>query len=806
MFAWLNSLPMPPVPSALPRLAPLVLAAWIVGLSVLPPSATRIDTWPAAGWLLAGWIAAMVVGLAQARTQRLGFRREFALVLFGLVALISAWASPWRGGSLAAVTGTLAGIAGLYALVGGFRGPARERLGAALDFSAVGVVAAGLLFWIWPAVSEGLAHVRTLAFRNDFPFGHVNYTAGAGLLAAAWLAASALRAEPAGKSWRFLGAGFAALLVISSGSRAGVAALAAGLGLFTMSLWLHRGRRGREAVLGAALVIVVGLGAVLSNERLRSLVTEGKWNAVAAASNTQRAALAAAAVELGSTHGLLGPGPGTTPLAYGALAGHSPYVGAPDGTLQLHSVPLQIWATTGVAGAAALLVLIAAFLPATVRALRATAPLGESAAAAGLLAYALFALTDHQLDVPFVQVFLLASVARLLAGESSDPVTAPVPAKASASTVAVRQEIAVALAVLALVAPVFQRTRDVAARAAFAGAVHAHDTRQPVSALRALGHAQMLAPWDRFYGETAAVWQWSDPATQGAATEALRPVVARPDPWPSEFALYNLAWLELQSAQPGSDAATHFAAAARLAPHRRGVHLGQALAALRRDDTLAAIRALARECLANPTIVTEAWWQEPTLQAMIPAVSASLTTQAGQLAAVLDNPAEGDALRAHAALIAWWLQPDPATAEAIATRLPADRAALLRALIAAPGRGAGVWPGANAWGLLGEAWATGAVPTSVAGREAAQLTTRLLASPDFLAFVSAPLGEASSWRRAERTLRGGHRVIMRHPDAPVAADVPVFERNLLLAPHTGTLFPARGWIPGHAWHEAGLLP
>jgi hypothetical protein len=797
---------MSPAPSAPSRLAPLVLAAWVLGLSVLPPSATRIDTWPAAGWLLAGWIAALVLGIGQARSLRLGARRELALVAFGLATVVSAWASPWRGGSLAAATGTLAGLAGLYALVGGFRGPARERLGAALDFGAVGVVAAGLMFWLWPAVSGGLAHVGSLSLRNDFPFGHVNYTAGAGLLAAAWLAASALGAAPGGRSWRFLGAGFAAFLVISSGSRAGVAALAAGVGLFTLSLWLHRGRRSRDAILGAVLMLVVGLGAVLSNERLRSLVTEGRWNALAAASNTQRAALAAAAAELGSSHGLLGPGPGTTPLAYSALAGRSPYVGAPDGTLQLHSVPLQVWATTGAVGAAALLLLIATFLPATIRALRAEAPLGDSAAASGVLAYALFALTDHQLDIPFVQVFLLASVARLIAREATESATTPFAAPGMSAGRKLAATGALALIVLVLAGPVVQRTRDVAARAAFAGAVHAHDTRQPVSALRALGHAGALAPWDRFYGETAAAWQWGDPATQGAATDALRPVVARPDPWPSEFALYNLAWLELQAGQPGTAATEHFAAAARLAPHRRGVHLGQALAALRNDDTAAAIRALARECLANPTIITEAWWQEPTFQAIVPAVSASVAQQAGQLAAVLSTEEAAETLRANAALIAWWLQPDPRTAADLANRLPAARAALLRDLVAAPARGAGTWTGATSWGLLGEAWATGTVPAAVVGREAAQLGARLVASRDFLEFVTAPLGEATTWRRAERTLRGGHRVIMRHPDAPVAADVPVFERNLLLAPHTGTLFPARGWIPGHAWHEAGLLP
>jgi hypothetical protein len=783
---------MPPVHPALPRLAPLALAAWVVGLSILPPSATRIDTWPAAGWLFAGWLVMIGLGWMRAQTVRLGGRRDLALVAFGLITIASAWASPWRGGSLAASTGTVAGVALVYVLVSKFRRPEpeRERLQAALDISAVSVIAAGLLFWIWPVVRTGFTNVGDLAFRNDFPFGHVNYTAGAALLAASWLAAGAIGAEASARRWRAAGAGLGVVLIVSSGSRAGVAAVAGGVGIFLISLWLRRGRRSRDAIVGAVLLLIVTGSAVLTNERLRSLVFEGRWSALAAASNTQRTALATAAIELGAGHGLLGPGPGTTPLAYGALAGKSALVGAPDGTL-------QVWATTGAAGALALALLIGAFLPAVFRALGPSAPLTQAALAAGLLAYAAFALTDHQLDVPFIAVFLLAHVARLAAPRATE--VKPV------SHAALPRKLVLAAVVIAIAGPVVYRSRDVAARAAFAGALHAHDSQQPVGAMRALGHAHRLAPWDRFYPESMAAWQWIDPATQTIAADALRLAIDPADPWPSEFALYNLAWLELQLGQ--GDATDHFAAAARLAPHRRGVHLGYALACLRRDDTLAAIRALARECLANPAIVSEAWWQEARFQALIPAVSVSIATQANQLAATLPDDAERNALRASASLIAWWLQPDQRSVEMIASTLAPEPAARLRSLASAPAKGTGLRPGADAWGLLAQAWATGTAPGSIAGRQAGELNTRLSASTDFLAFVTAPLGEsAASWRRAERTLRGGHRVIMRHPDSLVAADVPLFERNLLLAPHAAALFPTRGWIPGKAWHDAGLLP
>lgn len=75
---------------------------------------------------------------------------------FAGVTIASAWASPWRGGSLAAALGVAAGIALLYGLVREFRGGRKAQGNIAFDFAAVAVVAAGLL-WIWPALSAGFA-------------------------------------------------------------------------------------------------------------------------------------------------------------------------------------------------------------------------------------------------------------------------------------------------------------------------------------------------------------------------------------------------------------------------------------------------------------------------------------------------------------------------------------------------------------------------------------------------------------------------------------------------------------------------
>lgn len=787
---------MPPVSPALSRLTIPAFAVWLIGLSVLPPSATRIDTWPVAGWLLAGWIAFIAFAWFRGSTVRLGGGRDLGLLAFAGVTIASAWASPWRGGSLAAALGVAAGIALLYGLVREFRGGRKAQGNIAFDFAAVAVVAAGLLFWIWPALSTGFAAGSRLALRNDYPFGHVNYTAGAALLATSWLAAGAFAHRERARGWRAGGALLAAALLVSSGSRAGVVALMGGIGLVLLALWIQRGRRRRDATIGIGVMLLVAVVGVSTNERLRVFVTEGRWSEPAATSNTQRQALAAAAIELGGSHGLLGPGPGTVPLTYPEIAGRSPRVGAPDATLQVHSAPLQVWATTGPAGAGALLVLVATLIPVLIRPFRATASMPESVLAAGALAYGSFALTDHQFDVPFIAVLVIAHLARLLA-----PVAQNIPAPVTISN---RRRLVTALIAVALAGPFFQRTRDVAARATFAGALHAYDTNQPVAAQRALVRAGRFAPWDRFYAEAAAAWQWETTPRRSEAASTLRGALTDAAPWPSEFALYNLAWLELELGQP--DAAAHFAAAARIAPHRRGVHLGYALARLRTDDAVGAVRALARECLSDPSIVTELWWQEPAMHALIPAVRISIEQQADQLAATLRTGDERTRLQGMATLIAWWLQPDQRTPSGLSDAIGTAVSPALRQLDSAPARGSGPWPGMDRWGSLGSSWAMGQPADSLNARAASELATRLARSVDFTTFVTAPITDAPAWRRAERTLRRGYRVIMRHPDAAVAADVPVFERNLLVAPFAADLFPLRGWIPGGAWHDAGLLP
>lgn len=783
---------MPPASPAPVRLVIAAFAVWLLGSSLVYPSATRIDAWPWAGLTAAGWMLALVFVLAGGLSFRLGGARDAAVAAFVLVAVASAWASPWTGGSLAASLAVPAGAALLYLLIGGFRhadlGP---RLGLGLDLIATAVVVTSLAAWLVIAL-EADSLLAGLARRNDRPFGHANYTAAAALLATAWLGSRALATTGGSRRWRLVAAGMAAAVLLSSGSRAAVACLAAGAGIGLVAWWRRRGCRRRDAATGGLLLLGVLAAGIGTNERLRDLVRHGRWSPLAADSNQQRLALAQAGIELGLAHGPLGPGPGTVPLAY--HAGDAATPAAPDGALQVHSAPLQVWATTGLAGAVALGLLIVSLLPAVMRAFAPAAPAPHTVLAAGLVAAGLFSLSDHAFDVPFILVFTLAPLAVLLA---------PSAIPAAPRSAAWRAGLAAA-ALVVLAGPLAARVRDLAARAAFAQAMAAYDAGDSPAVWRALAAAHDRAPWDRYYRETAAALRWESPEGRAEAADLLRSVLAGGGRWPSEFAAYNLAWLDLAAGHP--DAAKHFALAARLAPHRRGVQFGLGLARARAGDREGAARALADACLADPLLVTEPVWSGPEFQPLWPRVSAEIATRAARLAESQADEARGRELRAVAARLRWWRDPAALPLDALLAEASPEAADALRAMTTAPAKGGGAWPGGESWGVLGETWAQGRPPAGFTPEQAGALQRQLESSADFAAFAAGALSGLAPWRQTERAGRGGYRVVMRHPDSAVLYDVPAFDRHLMLPPAAAALFPPRGWIPGQAWRRAGLAP
>ncbi len=781
---------MPSSPSPRARSVTLLGLVWLLGVSLYEPSATRLDVWPWAGLAAVGWLVfALAAWMRWMRSEAVPSAPIFlgATFAYAAVVVLSAATGPWSEGSLAFCLTTLGGTGLLFLAVQAFRDEAHApALRSALDLGATALIVVGLYAWSrqiaaapsWTAVWGG---------RNPAPFGHSVQTAGAALLAGSWLTASALHAR-SGRSWRVVAAVGAIPLLISTSSRAGVVALAATATVALTVAWLHRGRRARDAMVGGAVLLaLVGVG-IGTNERLRELVLHGQWNVVSTESNQQRLAMAHAGLTLGQSHGLLGPGPGTVPLAYGA--GQARVPAAPDGSLQLHSAPLQVWATTGPVGAIALVVLLASLVPWIVRGLRDRQRPDLVVAASGLLGYGLFSLTDHQFDQPFILVLVIAHIALL---------TIPGAKAVAPLSRGVRWAVA-AFVPLLLAGPVTYRARDLAARAEFAAAADAHDAGRHEEALAALDTAARRAPWDRFYQEAAAAWSWDQ--NPARATALLRRVLAMDTPWPSEFATYNLAWLELARGDPR--ATDLFEEAARLAPHRTGVYLGQAFAHAASGDQLGANRAFARQLVADPRLVTTALWDEPGLRARWPQISAELQSLARDLEPLLSDEAQRQRLREQVALILWWNESSPDARAAHLPHVAASTLGRLEALSTAPAAGQGAWSGSTHWGWLGETWAAGRPDAGLPADLRSALIRRLTESPDFFAFVTArPLDPP--WRHAYRVKRGGYRVIMRHPASPDVSDFPAFEENRLLSPHANALFAVRGWIPGAVWSRLPAL-
>jgi len=778
---------MPSVSASPPRTRLLAWlgAAWLLATTLSFPSATRLDVWPWAGIGAAGWLTCAVAAVALLARNRLVLpvnRISLGVGLFGAVVVLSAWFSPWAPGSLAASLTTLGGVGLLLLLFNAFSQPeSTAALRRALDLCALALICAALLGWIRQAATAPSLGAL-LHGRNAVPFGHSVYTAGAALLAGSWLGASALRVGGPARRWRLAGVGGALLVVISSASRAGV--VMAGVAAFLLAImwWLRRGRQTRDAVVGAVALVAIATIGIGTNPRLRDLVLEGRWNPISTASNQHRLAMADAGISLGGTHGLLGPGPGTVPLAY--HAGNARVPDAPDGSLQLHSLPLQIWATTGPVGSAALLVLLLALAPTVLRGLRTRAPPDANVHAAALIIYGLFSLTDHQFDLPFILTFVLAHLTALSLVVDRPPAS-PAPSVRVGLTL---------LALALLAGPMWYRVRDLTARAAFADAASAHDAGQSDEVQRALSKAIRRAPWDRFYHEAAAAWSWNTNAE--SAAEHLRAALQATPAWPSEFATYNLAWLELARGSP--DAASLFARAASLAPQRTGVFLGRGFAITATGDQTGADDAFARHLLADPRSIALSLWEQPGLRERRPAILARIHELATSLAGRTTDPVLVMRLRETAILLAWWWEDDDERRHSLLAGLSPGTRAPLEALVTAPAAGSGPWEGSARWGLLAETWASGRPSASAPETWTQPLEARLATEKDFATFVTAAPSE-DVFRRAYRVGRGGYRVVMRHPASPELFDFPAFEENLLLAPHLNVLFSARGWIPGALW-------
>ncbi|AOS44556.1 O-Antigen ligase [Lacunisphaera limnophila] len=769
-------------------------AVGTVALTLVHPSSTRQFSWP---WILVLqgiWLAplaALGLGLATQPNWRRPERGLLAgLILLAVTALVSAGLSPYAGASLPRVWPTLGGVAAYLWLhhwitqenqTSGRTGLITRAL------AGIGAVLTGVSLVGWIARPGAFSW----SVRNDFPFGHSIQLAGAMLLLLPWL----LHAAWGTRGWRRAGwlaaaaTGTLVLLVTSSRS----AALAAGIVAVTGTAWavLRAGWSRRQQGLLVLAALAVLLVTVLANPRLRELAVRGTWSETARESNTQRSAMLEAGRLMGVDRPVTGWGPGTVPLVYPTLR-HRLAAGV-DNVLQLHSTPAQLWATLGLPGLTALALLLWAAARRGARLWRLTVPDSPAlAAAAALAGYGLFALTDHQLDLPALNALLVVNAALLLAGGS---------AGSSSRGGPTFRLVAAGAVLLAGVIPLWPTLRDLAGRYRYHQTLILLANGRLAPALDRLASAARLAPHDPYYRHQAAGLLLSQHgATPGVAERAVLLDQAATELTASlaagiftEYAHFNLGWIALERADAAA-ANRHFRATLQESPHRRGAYFGLGLALRAAGREADAIRAFALEWLNDPAALTAPLWAWPAFAPLRPQVEAEANR-------MLDELAAGQPAAPYVRdLWRWWLhggRPPAAGYNPETDRFVRTLAAVLDGsplpAAAAP----------DPWDRLLRAWHApepGAAFLPFTPRQpglAAALARRAARHPPPAVhdFLTSGIDEEPALLATERANRPGYGVLALHPDGPILIDLYVRQQNRLVSEFASTLFPPKGWIP-----------
>jgi len=798
----------------------------LVAFSVIDKGPSRALQWP---WFLYAqllWLTPIlwlvVRALGGGMIVRCGGALDWALLAFAAAQIVAALFSPFPETSIAMLPCVLAPVALAYAVAAwlsdGDNRPDRTRPVRLTEIVAIalgGLAVVSLLWWLFADVSPqhagGLPWSKALLARNERPLGHSNYTAGLGLLTVAWLGARARERPGAARLVLLLGAAAGLTVLVSSGSRGGFLGLGAWLIWFGVTTARLQGWSVGRVALAALAMAAVGGSLLIANPRTRLYLRE--WHQTGAMSMGDRQRLAM--LEFGRLavreHPLFGIGPGATSQVYPHYRAR--LSGGVESALQLHSMPVQIAVDAGLVGLAALFAVV---VVATGRAWRARpippppAALPGTASGVGgvLVAYAVMATTDYQLDVPF-----FAAVAGggfgLFIGAHAGPVRlASRPARWTGTLLAV-----------AVTAFAVHEHRSWSARAAFAGALDALSNHDVAGYQAGTSRALALAPTETYFRNLHGLLQadlrpypdWFEPVdlgpdhlTQAVATleESLR---GNPD---QELAHFNLGWLLLERA-PGS-AERHFREAARLVPDKGGVYFGLGLSLWTQQKHEAAIAAWALELVNDPAFATSPVWAGTGLPSTVPpAVRARAAAELTLIANAIDTPdplGAGRRARYTAALLRWLNGDDASGRTALASAEP-GQGEMLNWLTGQP---AGAGAAEAAWQVLAQAathpLAASAivsqfyssrgrlVPTADALSSLADATrtpdrrTLLLAGSDFPAALVVR-------SRRERT---GYGLLMRNLDGPPPRDLYLVAENRIVRDFLQSLFPPKGYLPAPA--------
>jgi len=773
----------------------LILSAFGVAvLTCIYPSATREYTWPSVPWLSLFWLTplAAVIG-------RLAFRNSWTapnkLLCIGLGVLTAATAlsaafSPFVEHSLLRIWPTIGGVA-LFFWLHDWLAESAQGAPSRAQFLTRGLTGFGALLVLVSMIGWSWRYGEfAWATRNDFPFGHSIYNAGALLLVLPWLVYASLNAKGIERMGWVVATvtGFVALLTTSS--RGGV--LAAGAVCMVAAGYVFIRARWPVKIKASVVIIAVTLVAfaVWSNPRLRELARGQAWSESAHESNVQRNAMLEAGVKLGLARPWIGWGPGTIPLVYPQV--RRELSGGVDSVLQLHNTPAQIWATLGCGGALASLILLGAFGRRLWQIAYGAPPSPLTlTSAASLLGYGLFMLTDHELDVPAMNALLVLNLALFFFCER-------VPSSLPVSRAA-KWRFSLALVII-LLPPLFLTGRDLLARFAYEQSLILFGTGRINEGYEYLETAAQRAPYDPYYRH-----QYAGRLLEQRAQTKDKPAQARltaraiselekslSSGCLQEFAHFNLGWLALETNEPAR-AIPHFLATVSEAPHRGGAYLGLGFALQGAGHESEAVRAYALEWINDPSCIAAPLWEWPDFAPLRPKILHEANTLIAELAAT--HPTA----RYVRELWAWWENEAPAPQ----TGFNQETKAFVQVLAALDKNQPP--PSAAAsynWALLLNAWLQPpehhafAALTKHDENFSVALVHRAArhAPPRWHDFLTAGLENEPYLLVDTRFARSGYGVLALHPDGPVLTNLYVMQQNRLVATFASTLFPPKGWL------------
>jgi len=706
---------------------------------------------------------------------------------------------PWQSSVFAAALIGAVAVSYLFleVVAGRLQGSASDRTFAWFEYM-VGFSAA--VFAIFSLCSWLLAGASG---RNEYPFGHSTYVAGAAVLALPVLGGFAWTRRPGRILWILALMADGAVL-ISTESRGGVIGAVVIVMLVALSSWRRSHHRVRNGwLLSLAAVTTVAL-LVASNPRLRDFVTHREWGALASESNRQRSAMLTAGVELGLERPLLGHGPGTVPYEYPRVRAN--LAGGVDNVLQLHSTPVHVWVEQGAIGLLGGLMVMAGFLR---RALGALAVDGDRdlrrRSVTALLAFAgygVMALTDFQLDVPFIGVGVAAL---LILGTGSEPRGAEKRLRMAGIRWAM-------FAVLASIVgwSITATFSDAKARARLDHGLTALESGDSDAYLVDIADAIEHAPWDVFYrNQLAMFWLREASLFDGAdeqnaarrvAVDALEGSLVVDQA--QEFPHFNLGWLQFQ--ENPVQAIDHFYAAARLVPDKGGVYFGLGVSYREGGDLESAARAFALEWLNDPIAMTTPVWENPDFTSLRPMIVEAL---AQHVVALQSNPIvssdDQETARYVLELARWWTGADPGEERLVATTT-GERGKFFRALAF---EGIETSVAESRWEHLLKIWRSSNAPAELERRAAAVglqpaevsvFQRWLVAVPPGPDPFRAPLVGDPALFPVLRNTRPGYGVLMRNQDGLILTDVYVRQINRIARDFIPFLFPQKGWLDSRA--------